>query len=188
MSSSSKSRAGPRPQQPSYASYCEAGELHWQSQPLIVRLLVFASQSATPGRRSKTIWALRGCCTTARCSKPRAIGSWRRLSYWRKGWLLIHPSRAVLELLIECYMRHAPHNRLDTIAARLKEVAPQSGVLEVLAGVTDEKARDFVKQNSQRAQDLLGIVCDKGSTSMAREAALTQLCQRWAIWRESCHT
>ena len=79
----------------------------------------------------------------------------------------------LLELLISCYLRHDPNNRLDSALKRLERIAPDSRALSILANQDEDEGRRFVENNQARADDLLQQVIQGDQTR--RNAALQDL-------------
>lgn len=79
----------------------------------------------------------------------------------------------LLELLISCYLRHDPNDRLDPALKRLERMAPDSRVFSILANQDEEERRRFVENNQARADDLLQQVIQGDQTR--RNAALQDL-------------
>lgn len=79
----------------------------------------------------------------------------------------------LLELLISCYLRHDPNQRLDPALKRLERMAPDSRALSILTNQDEEEGRQFVKNNQARADDLLRQVIQGDQT--LRTAALQDL-------------
>jgi tetratricopeptide (TPR) repeat protein len=128
-----------------------------------------------PGARPEAYLSLARVLVQRSMQDPSGTWLGEAASVLEKGRAAFPAEPHILELLIACYLRHDPQNRLEDAISQLERIAPHSPVLQHLTDATNDQAREFVEQNAQRARDLLDTVCNSGSNAAAREAALNDL-------------
>lgn len=79
----------------------------------------------------------------------------------------------VLEMLVYCYLRSGPEDRLQESLRELEQRDPDSRVLKTLANISAEQAAEFAQVQARRAHDLLGAV--QSGDAGERQAALMGL-------------
>ena len=64
---------------------------------------------------------------------------------------------ACTEMLVACYFRFGPKDKLDVALAKLKQLAPDSKVVQVVDSVSEESAREFIEDMNKRVDRLFQI-------------------------------
>lgn len=64
-------------------------------------------------------------------------------------------AEGVLELLIACYLRKDPQNRLKPVLKTLEKINPNSQLLQLVANIDDAERASYAQQMSRRMQELM---------------------------------